>query len=69
VPAVPLQVVAFFVEPRRGCTFDSVTVNSLRYCGFAGPFNVVPADGKILWLADESITAPGWEICWGPQLP
>ncbi|EOD14409.1 hypothetical protein EMIHUDRAFT_451815 [Emiliania huxleyi CCMP1516] len=45
VPPVGLEVVAFD---------DYLTVNGMKYCSTSGPNGVVPEDGVIEWISDDS---------------
>ena len=62
--AVTLSVVAFSVEYQSSCLFDSLTVNSNRYCGTSGPDGVqVAAGATIAFMSDIFYTSSGFEIC------
>jgi len=62
--AVKLSVVAFNVESHSLCNYDSLTVNSNRYCGTSGPDGVqVAAGATIAFMSDIFYTSSGFEIC------
>ena len=58
---VGLEVVAFDVEPDALCDYDYLTVNGVKYCGTSGPQGVVPEDGVIEWISDDSDVRSGWK--------
>ena len=75
IPAVPLRVLAFSVEPsdvgESGaaiCQWDYLTVGGKRFCGTSGPDGAVPSNGVIRWKSDAEWNDAGWKICWGGGL-
>jgi hypothetical protein len=66
---VTLSVTAFDLESDSdasdsSCSYDSLTVNSNKYCSTSGPDGVqVAAGASITFTSDGSFTRPGFEIC------
>ena len=58
-----LDVRSFDVESHGLCSFDSLTVNGVKYCGTEGPQGVTPDDGLLVWQTDHSVTRAGFTIC------
>jgi hypothetical protein len=62
--AVKLSVVAFDLEYHYMCHYDSLTVNSIKYCGTSGPDGVqVAAGATITFKSDFYQTRSGFEVC------
>eukprot|EP00966_Prymnesium_polylepis_P193614 4487906-Prymnesium_polylepis.1 len=69
LPAVHANAIFFDVEADGACHFDFLLLAGNRYCGTSGPAAVVPVNGEMRWVSDDSITAGGWRICFDQHPP
>jgi hypothetical protein len=61
-----LAIREFNVESHWQCSWDSVAIGGIKYCGTAesGPAGVgVSVQDTITWTSDHSVTKSGWTIC------
>jgi len=59
-----LAIREFDVESHSQCSWDSVAIGGIKYCGTAGPAGVgVSVQDTITWTSDRSVTKSGWTIC------